>query len=110
MEVMNPEDDEYGTMIYGAGNDGTISIDISTDVDDWTITDTSFGNLRIDWANITMPDTKWEAQAVGNDDELCISNYQARAHEDYPGLKQIWDEYVLMYKLVKGKEPGDEIL
>lgn len=115
MEDMNPDDDNMNITWSGSSEGGFI--DISSDVltvpvdnYDWDPADTSLGNLKIDWANITMPGEKWVAVAVANDDELCMSNYQSKAHEDYAGLKAIWDEYVLMYKLVKGKEPGEEIL
>ena len=118
---MNPDDlkklddwfvskdaDVYSDTDFSSNITVDISDKLTAYVNQWDIADSGIYPSTIQW-NIA-PDIKWDARSVDNDDELCISNFQEQAHRDYPGLKQIWDEYVLMYKLVKGKEPGDDVI
>lgn len=115
---MNPDDmnkitdgiSDSNSLYYSANLQAHYDVVSTATIDIGNITFANSGNITWSANDVIDYGDTFFSHIATEDEELYVSQHQKDAHEGFPALKEAWDQYVLVYKLAKGREPGEEIL
>jgi len=126
---MNPDDKKTDDTIVDISGIDYSTNNIMDNSLSWTgSTYVSFDDMNFDYSFISEANTvavdghgmwvtmdkfrfpEYKSVIVGDDPETCLSDKQLDMHSKFPSLEEAWNSYQLLYKLAKGKEPGEDVI